>query len=149
MLLATAFYGVGSTLSRILLGSMQQSPTSLSAVQMAISTVLLAPLALIYAPAPAASTWSPPSQALWGLIALGVLGTSFAYVLFYRVVRVAGATTAASVTYVVPVIATALGILVLNEEMAWYEPVGAVVVLVGVWLAQRRPKPVARPQTSP
>lgn len=142
MLGATACYGIGSTLSRMLLGRMNQSPVSLSSTQMALSAVMLAPLAFIAGPAPVAPTWSPPSQAVWGLFLLGVLGTSFAYVLFYKVVRIAGATTAASVTYVVPVIATALGILVLNEKLHWYEPVGAVVVMVGVWLAQRRPRAI-------
>ena len=45
----------------------------------------------------------------------------------------------------VPIIATILGIVVLNEELHWYEPVGAVIVLGGVWLAQRKPKVVAEP----
>jgi drug/metabolite transporter (DMT)-like permease len=83
---------------------------------------------------------------LWGLLALGVLGTSFTYVLFWRVVKLAGATTAASVTYVVPIVATVLGVLVLHEELLWHEPVGAVVVLAGVWLAQRKPRERARPE---
>ncbi|WP_062519552.1 DMT family transporter [Demequina silvatica] len=139
MLAATACYGIGSTMSRMLLTRVDQGPTQLSAVQIAISAVLLLPFA-VAAPAPEAGTFAPSSEVLWGLLALGVLGTSFTYVLFWRVVKLAGATTAASVTYVVPVVATVLGITVLREEMHWYEPVGAVVVLAGVWLAQRRPR---------
>jgi len=45
------------------------------------------------------------------------------------------------VTYAVPVVATVLGVVVLGETLHWYEPVGAAIVLTGVWLAQRRPKP--------
>ncbi|WP_062290908.1 DMT family transporter [Demequina phytophila] len=139
MLAATACYGIGSTMSRMLLTRVDQGPTQLSAVQIAISAVLLLPFA-VAAPAPGAGTFAPSSDVLWGLLALGVLGTSFTYVLFWRVVKLAGATTAASVTYVVPVVATVLGITVLREAMHWYEPVGAVVVLAGVWLAQRKPR---------
>lgn len=154
MLAATAFYGIGSTLSRMLLARVHEGPVALSAVQIAISAVLLAPLAVI-APAPEPGALALDSEVLWGLLALGVLGTSFTYVLFWRVVKLAGATTAASVTYVVPVVATVLGIVVLKEELLWYEPVGAVVVLVGVWLAGRKPRvptgamaPVPVPESS-
>jgi drug/metabolite transporter (DMT)-like permease len=139
MLTATAFYGVGSTLSRILLRTVKESATSLSAVQISVSAVMLAPLAFA-GPAPEAGTFALTSVPLWGLLGLGVLGTSFAYVLFWRVTKIAGATTAASVTYLVPLVATVLGIVVLNEELKWHEPVGAVVVLAGVWIAGRKPK---------
>jgi drug/metabolite transporter (DMT)-like permease len=145
MLLATAFYGVGSTMSRMLLTRVEEGPTTLSAVQIGISAVLLLPFALA-APAPEEGALALDSEVLWGLLALGVLGTSFTYVLFWRVVKLAGATTAASVTYVVPIVATVLGVLVLNEELLWHEPVGAVVVLAGVWLAQRKPRERARPE---
>lgn len=138
MLGATAFYGIGSTMSRMLLSRVHEGPTALSAVQVGASAVMLAPFALM-GPAPQTGALALDSSILWAMLALGVLGTSFTYVLFWKVVKVAGATTAASVTYIVPIVATALGILVLREELLWYEPVGAVVVLVGVWLAQRKP----------
>jgi len=137
MLAATACYGIGGTFSRMLLNRLSVGPTALSGTQMALSAVMLAPIALATAPSPQPQ---PTGVSVWALLGLGVLGTSFAYVLFYQVVQKAGATTAASVTYVVPVIATLLGIIVLKEELYWYEPVGAVIVLGGVWLAQRKPK---------
>ena len=49
---------------------------------------------------------------------------------------VAGATVAASVTYVIPIVSTTLGVVVLHETLHWYEPVGGVVVLGGVALTQ-------------
>ena len=66
------------------------------------------------------------------------VGCAFAYVMFWRVVAIAGATTAASVTYIVPIVATVLGIVVLGEQLLWHEPVGAVIVLGGVWLSQQK-----------
>lgn len=70
------------------------------------------------------------------MLVLGALGTGFAYLLFYGLVRSAGATTAASVTYLVPLFSTLLGVLVLSEELLWHEPVGALVVLAGVAVSQ-------------
>lgn len=141
MLGATACYGIGGTLSRVLLSRVQESNVTLAAIQIALSALLLAPF-MLASPAPAPTAFQVSSAAMWALIALGVLGTSFAYVMFWRVVKVAGATTAASVTYVVPVVATTLGILVLGDELPWYEPVGAGIVFIGVALAGRKKRPV-------
>ena len=41
-------------------------------------------------------------------------------------------------TYITPVVGVALGILVLGEHISWNEPVGAIVVFVGILLAQDR-----------
>ena len=136
MLTATAFYGVGGAMSRMLLGMVSARPESLAMTQVGVSAVMLAPVALLSG-SPEPGAFSPSGSALWGLVCLGLFGTSFAYVMFWRVVKMAGATTAASVTYLVPVVATALGILVLGESLRWYEPVGVVIVLGGVWLAGR------------
>ncbi|WP_159448763.1 DMT family transporter [Demequina sp. NBRC 110053] len=140
MLGATACYGIGSTLSRVLLARVQESPVVLSATQISLSVLIVAPFALA-APNPGADALALNSVSLWAIVALGVTGTSFAYVWFWKIVKAAGATMAASVTYAVPVVATALGILVLGEHLHWYEPVGAAIVLTGVWLAQRKPRP--------
>ena len=88
-------------------------------------------------PAVPMATWS------WRCSALGVLGTGLAYVLLYRVVALAGATTASTVTYLIPLVSTTLGIVVLGESLTWNEPVGAVLVLPGAWLT--RPRARIRP----
>jgi len=149
MLTATAFYGVGGTLSRMLLTRVSTGPAALSMTQIVLSAVMLAPVAALSG-APGEGAFSPTGQALWGLLALGVIGTSFAYILFWKVVKLAGATAATSVTFLVPVVATILGIAVLGESVQWYEPLGALVVFVGVWLAGRsRPKPPPPPAATP
>lgn len=144
MLVATAFYGIGGVMSRMMLARVTAGPEALSMVQVGLSVVLVAPFALLSG-SPEPGAFSLSSEAMWAIVALGVLGTSFAYVLFWRVVKMAGATTAASVTYLSPVVATVLGIAVLGETLHWYEPVGAVIVLVGVWLAGRTRRAVPEP----
>ncbi len=77
-------------------------------------------------------------QTVGAMLALGVLGTGIAYPLNYAIVRAAGAGTASTVTYVIPLFSTVLGIVVLGEALSWNQPVGAVVVLVGVAISQGR-----------
>jgi drug/metabolite transporter (DMT)-like permease len=40
------------------------------------------------------------------------------------------------VTYITPIIAVILGVLLLNEKLHWYEPVGGVIVVLGAAISQ-------------
>jgi drug/metabolite transporter (DMT)-like permease len=40
------------------------------------------------------------------------------------------------VTYIIPIFATVIGAAVLSERVTWFQPVGAVIVLLGVAVAQ-------------
>ena len=82
-----------------------------------------------------------------GSLALGVVGTGLAYLLFFRVQKVAGALSSSTITYATPVVSTLLGILVLGEPLTWNQPVGALLVLAGVALVQGflRPLPERQP----
>jgi drug/metabolite transporter (DMT)-like permease len=131
MLAATACYGFGTAWLRARFTGSGLSGAALSFVQVLLATALLAPLV----PFGGAPESVQPESAL-ALVGLGVLGTGLAYVLFWRVVRVAGATTGATVTYLIPLVSTTLGILVLGEPLSWNEPVGGALALVGVALAQ-------------
>jgi drug/metabolite transporter (DMT)-like permease len=71
-------------------------------------------------------------SALWpvvAVLALGVVGTGLAYVLQFDVVRAAGATVGTTVTYLIPVVAVVLGVVLLRERLAWPQVLGAGVVL--------------------
>ena len=70
------------------------------------------------------------------VLALGAFGTGIAYVINYSIIREVGATNASLVTYVIPIFSTVLGVAVLGEALVWNEPVGAVVILVGVAISQ-------------
>jgi drug/metabolite transporter (DMT)-like permease len=51
------------------------------------------------------------------------------------------------VTYITPIIAVMLGVVLLNEELHWYEPVGGAIIILGAAISQGsiltlfRPKP--------
>jgi drug/metabolite transporter (DMT)-like permease len=70
-----------------------------------------------------------------------VLGTGIAYVLNYQIITSEGATIASTVTYLLPVVAIVLGVLVLSEFVTGIVLGGIALVLAGVALTRRRPKP--------
>jgi drug/metabolite transporter (DMT)-like permease len=77
------------------------------------------------------------------ILALGVFGTGLAMSFQFDVLRAAGPTVAASVTYLIPVVSVALGVLVLDERLQWPQFAGAAVVLVAAvligWPGRRQP----------
>lgn len=72
------------------------------------------------------------------LLALGILGTGFAYLWNIAVLRAWGPTTTSTVTYVTPVVGVVLGVIILGETFSWNEPAGAALVLLGILLTQKR-----------
>ena len=56
----------------------------------------------------------------------------------YRLIHDEGATTASTVTYLLPIVAVTLGAVVLGEPITWNLFAGTIIVLAGVALSQRR-----------
>jgi drug/metabolite transporter (DMT)-like permease len=132
---AAASYGLGLPYIRRFVAGRPEPGSSVAAGQLLMATFQLAVLAPLLAGAPTRVTSLRPSVIV-AVLALGALGTGIAFVASYQVIRLAGASTAASVTYLMPVFATIAGALVLNEQITWYQPVGAAVILVGVAVSQ-------------
>jgi drug/metabolite transporter (DMT)-like permease len=70
---------------------------------------------------------------------LGILGTAVASVIFYMLVKRAGAVFASMVTYGIPFVAIGWGIIY-NEEVGWKQVLCLVLILCGVYVANRKPK---------
>jgi len=64
--------------------------------------------------------------------------TGLAYLLNYRLIDDEGATTASTVTYLLPIVAVILGAIVLSEAITWNLFTGAAIVLGGVALSGGR-----------
>lgn len=77
-------------------------------------------------------------EALAAALTLGCVGTAFALLLFFTLLRRSDALFAASVTYFMPVVALALA-LADGERMQWLHPAGLALILGGVWLVNRKP----------
>jgi drug/metabolite transporter (DMT)-like permease len=140
---AAACYGVAIPYQKKYLAGEPLSGLSLTAAQLLVATAqiaIVAPLVGGMPPAVGDLSW----KAIGSVLAIGVLGTGLAFVINLRNVRLAGASAASMVTYIVPLFAVAIGMIVLDEGLAWYQPVGALVVLIGVAVSQgvlRRPVP--------
>jgi drug/metabolite transporter (DMT)-like permease len=111
----------------------------LSACQLAAASVMLAvALAVSGAQAPHVTTENVAAIAV-----LGIIGTGFAYVLNYQIITSEGATVASTVTYLLPVVAIVLGVLVLGESITMITLAGIALVLAGVALTRRRARPAS------
>lgn len=85
-----------------------------------------------------------PTRAL-AMVMLGVVGTGIAYLLSYRIIAELGATTASMVTYIIPVVAVIVGIVVLDEPFEWRLVVGGGLTVLGVAAVNRKPAVAAAP----
>ena len=135
LVLATVSYGIGGPYIRKFITPMGLSGTSSSAAQVFTSAITLIPFYLFTGPL---ITGAPSIESILAILALGILGSGFAYRLFHDVIKDAGSTVASTVTFTNPVLATIWGILLLGEELHWYEPIGGAVVILGAWLAQNK-----------
>ena len=136
LVLATISYGIGGPYIRKFVTPMDLPGVTAAGVQVFTSAVTLLPFYLFSGPLFIAE---PRLETVSALVALGVLGSGYAYRLFHGVIASAGSTVASLVTFTNPMVAAVWGILLLNEELHWYEPVGAVVIIVGAYLAQKKP----------
>lgn len=70
---------------------------------------------------------------------LGIMGTAFASVLFYVLVKKAGGLFASLVTYGIPFIAIGWGVYY-NEKITYMHVIALCIILLGVYLANKSPK---------
>jgi len=82
-------------------------------------------------------TLSPAPDSLAALLALAVLGTAVAYVLYYRLLERIGVVGVSLVTYLNPIFAVIWGALVLGEPLSGWVLGGMALILAGVFLAGR------------
>ena len=134
LLAAVTCYGFSFPYSRRYILPAQLAPEVMAATQVTLGAITLLPLFLIDGIAKDEYRIGP----VLAMIALGVFGSGFAYIWNFTIMRAAGSAIASSVTYVTPVVAVVVGLIFLQEKLHWYEPVGALVVLLGAAIAQGR-----------
>lgn len=98
--------------------------------QVTASTILLFPLSMLID-----NPWTlemPGQNTILSMLALGVVSTALAYILYFRILASAGATNAALVTLLVPVSAIFLGWMVLGEALSPNHFAGMGLIAVGL-----------------
>ena len=87
---------------------------------------------------PSLAFFPQPGQATVGImgaaLALGVVCSGVAYLLYYRLIRDVGPTSALTVTFLSPLFGILLGTVFLEEVVGWYTIVGSAIVIVGTAL---------------
>jgi drug/metabolite transporter (DMT)-like permease len=131
---AITCYGIAFPYVRRHLTGHSDGPIALATGQVLLGALALLPIAL----ASGGLRGPVVADAVLGMLGLGVLGSGIAFVLNYQVISAAGATVASTVTYLTPVFAVAVGVAFLAESVTWHEPVGGLIVLLGVAIAQGR-----------
>lgn len=81
----------------------------------------------------------PSLKVIGALLAIGVLGTGVAYIIYYRLLSGLGATGTSLVTYVVPVFGIFWGWAILNERLGWHAFAALGMILVGLLLVNNLP----------
>jgi drug/metabolite transporter (DMT)-like permease len=97
--------------------------------QVICSSLLALPLALLLE-----RPWSlqPDATAWLGLLGLALPGTALAYLIYFRVLAVAGATNLMLVTFLIPPSALLLGALFLGERLPWSAFAGMGLIFLGL-----------------
>lgn len=111
-------------------------PLATAAGQVTVSSALLLPAALIVD-----RPWTlglPSTGTILSLVALGLVSTAFAYLIFFRLLARAGATNVGLVTFLIPVSAILLGVLILGETLAARHFAGMALIGVGLVLIDGR-----------
>ncbi len=133
-LTAAFFYAVSSVYGRRFRA---MPPAALACAQMTVSTLIFIPfVALVERP------WMlpiPSAQALWALTGVGLISTAAAYLIYFRILARAGATNLMLVTFLIPVSAILLGMLLLGEVLEPRHFAGMAAIAVGLLAIDGRP----------
>jgi drug/metabolite transporter (DMT)-like permease len=130
MLLATVGYAIGPLIIQRHLSELD-SIGPIAASLLVASMVLLIPAVLTFPQA------VPSILALSSIAVLGLVCTATAMLLMFYLVSHAGASRASVITYINPIVATLLGILILHERLGIGGIMAFVLILCGSWLATR------------
>lgn len=105
-------------------------PTVVATAQLTASTAVMIPVVLIFVSldglfAATAHVWA-------AVVALALISTAFAYILYFGLVASAGATNASLTTLIVPVSAILLGVIFLGESLSAIEVAGMALIATGL-----------------
>ena len=147
---AVLCYGIAYPYTRRHLSGIPEGPIAIAAAQVSLGALFLVPVVAAVTVTGTGVLTSPVAlDTVIGMLALGALGSGFAYVLSNHIVIEAGPTVASSVTYITPLFAVAAGSIFLSEPLAWYQPVGGAIVLLGVAISQGRVRLPGRARVAP
>ena len=132
-ILAAISYGFAAIYAKRFKGI---APPVVAAGQLTGSSLIMLPAALIVDQPWTLAT--PPATAIAAILGLALLSTAFAYILYFRIMALAGATNTSLVTLLVPPSALLLGFLFLGERLGLTEIAGMMLIALGLLILDGR-----------
>ncbi len=130
---ASFLYGIGINLVRRHLTGLP--PAAVASATLGSSALLIAPFAVVSWPQAAI-----PLHSWLSVVALGILSTGLAFVLYYRLIARVGASRASTVTYLIPLFGVAWAWILLDEPLTVAMGVASALILGSVAFSQRTAK---------
>ena len=128
-ILVVAFlYAIGPMIVKRRLSDVD--PLGPVAASLGIAALLVTPFALVSLP-----DSTPSADTFASIAVLGLLCSALAFLLFFRLIAEIGPGRATVITYINPVVALALGVVVLDESITTGVVVGLLLILAGSWLS--------------
>jgi drug/metabolite transporter (DMT)-like permease len=105
------------------------SPLVVATGMLCGSTIMMTPLALFVE-----QPWnlSPSMMTIAAIFGLAAISTSLAYIIYFRVLATSGPTNLLLVTFLIPLSAILLGVIVLGEQLGWNAFVGMGLIFIGL-----------------
>jgi len=134
LLIAVTCYGISFPYSKRNIIPLGLKPEAAATTQLVMAAITLLPFYLYDG---ISQDYYRPAT-FFAMLALGILGSGFAYIWNFSIIAAAGSSIASSVTYLTPVVAVFVGWVFLGETIAWHEPIGALLVILGAAISQGR-----------
>ncbi|MBL3655278.1 DMT family transporter [Fulvivirga sediminis] len=133
VVLAAVSYGIGMVYSRMKLRNVP--PLHAPAAQLLVASAYMLPLCISTVGLPHFRELSGSS--ISSILALALLGTAVAYVIFFKIIESASASYLSYVTYLIPIYGIALGVIFLKESISSESIIGALIILIGLMIANK------------
>ena len=128
VLLATLGYAMAPIIVSRRLADLD--PLGPVAASLVVATVALLPAGLATLP-----RTMPGPAAVWSILVLGIVCTALGLIVFFQLIAEAGPSRASVITYVNPLVAVVIGVLVLGEHIGATSVAGLLLILGGSWLS--------------
>lgn len=110
-----------------------QAPLTSTMGQMTMGALFTLPLSLLI---DRPFALSPSLTAIVAWLALTILGTVVAYVIYYALIERTSATFVSTVTYIIPIVGLILGALVLDEPVTINLLISTALIIIGVLMVR-------------
>ncbi len=133
-LAASCCYAFGAVYSRRVRAL---PPIMVATGQLGMATALLLPFVLLF-DRPSV-VLSASGAAIWAMVSIALLSSALAYLIYFHLIARSGATNALLVTFLIPVSAILLGMLLLSESLQFHQVAGMIAIFVGLAAIDGRP----------